>query len=149
MDEARGVRGIEGCGDLCQQVQRALGLQATVSLEGLAKVRALDVGHRQIQDPVVLAGPDCRDDVRMIETGGQLRFAQETLPKALVPRQLRSKHLQGDLVAAARLLGEVDGAHRALADQRHDPEAGHDRAGGHRRPHRLHRAWQARAGISS
>ena len=56
--------------------------------------------------------------------GGQLGLAQEPFPEALVGGQLRGQQLQGHPALQAQLLGEVDDAHAAAAQQRVDAVAG-------------------------
>ena len=60
--------------------------------------------------------------------GRELRLAQEALPEALVVRELGREQLERD-PPPVRVLGEVDGAHRALREQLTDPESADDAAG--------------------
>src|SRR5262249_28336189 len=76
------------------------------------------------------------------------RLAQETPTEALVTGHVRRQQLESQS-GAVLVFGEIHRAHRALADERQDPEAGHDRSGGHGRPHLRHRAWHPTDAISS
>ena len=64
------------------------------------------------------------------QAGGDRRLAQEAPPEAIVARQFVGEHLQRDPLAALLLLGQVDGATRALADELDDAVAREDRADG-------------------
>ena len=47
--------------------------------QALLEVAALHVAHRDVEQVVDLAGLVDRDDVRVVDRGGQLRLAQEAL----------------------------------------------------------------------
>jgi hypothetical protein len=66
--------------------------------------------------------------VRVVEACRDLGLAQEAAAEALVAGELGAEQLQRDAVSA-RVLGEVDGAHRALTDERLDAKARDDGAG--------------------
>ena len=89
----------------------------------LLEVAAGDVAHRDVELALVLAGVVDRDDVRMVERGGELRLAQEALSEAPVLGQLRCEQLEGDLAVERKVVGPVDDAHPAAAEQRLDPVA--------------------------
>ena len=78
--------------------------------------------------PVGLAGLVDRDHVGVVDRGGQPRLAQEPLAEALVRGQLRGQQLQRHPALQAQVLGQVDDAHAAAAEQRLDPVAGQHRA---------------------
>src|SRR5580765_1076475 len=86
--------------------------------------------------------------MRMIETPRELGFTQEALTEALVPRQLRSEQFQRHATPTRDLFGEIDGAHRPLADYRLHAEPGEHSSGENGSPHRLLQAWQATPSIS-
>ena len=104
------------------------GLSGAFALEDLAQVEPVDELHDEVEHPVVLAHRQGRDDVGLVERGGDLRLAQEPLAEALVLGEIRDQHLERDL-AALGILGQVDGTRRAAADQPHDPVAGDDAPG--------------------
>src|SRR5579884_3258488 len=90
---------------------------------GRSCVVPLHIRHRQIQRPILLTRGEGRDDVGVVEARSELGLPVETSAEALVVCELRPEQLQGDAAPGARLLGEVHGAHRALAYQRLDTEA--------------------------
>ena len=94
VDETRLVRRVERLGCLADEVDCARRLERPLLPEHLAKVRALDVLHRQVEATVVLTGYERRYDVRMIEARRQLGLAQEALPEAFVLRDLVAEQLQ-------------------------------------------------------
>src|SRR5262249_49172942 len=107
---------IKGLGDLPDQRYRSRGLEPPLILEKAPQVRAVDVLHRQVQNAVLLAGPDRADRVSAVEACREPRFTQEPLPEALMLRELRRQHFQCNPLATRRVLREVNGAHRALAE---------------------------------
>src|SRR5215210_1537799 len=84
VDEPRPMRCVERIGDLSDQVERSRGVEPLVTAEQFAQVRAFDVGHGQVEDSVLLPESQDPDDVRMLETRGDLRFPHESLTEALV-----------------------------------------------------------------
>jgi hypothetical protein len=93
MDQAQRVRGVERGGDLPAGVDRAVGAQAALLAQHGGEVGAVDVLHRQVQQPVDLAGVVDRDDVRVLEGGGDPRLALEALAEALRLGVLRGDDL--------------------------------------------------------
>ncbi len=96
---------IERLRDLCDEVERSLRREPVFAPEQLAQVRPLDVGHRQVEDAVLLSGGEGGDDVGMVEARRELCFAQEALTEALVPRQFRRESFSATrppLVSSAR-----------------------------------------------
>src|SRR5262245_28936543 len=75
MDQPGRVGGVQRLGDLRYKGDRALGLEPALAPEEIAKVRSLDIGHRQKEDAILFTRGDGRDDVRMVEPGCQLRLA--------------------------------------------------------------------------
>ena len=106
----------------------ALGLEPPFAAQQLAQVDAVDVRHREVEHAAVLARGERPHDVRVVERRGELRLAQEALPEPLVVRELGREQLQRDPLPV-RVLGEVDGAHRAAREQLPDPEPSDDAAG--------------------
>ena len=120
VDEALLVRRVERIGDLGEELDRASRLEGALLGEDLREVAALDVAHGEEEDAVLLARLEDRDDVRVVEGGGDLRLPQEALPETLVLRELGGDHLERDLAAEPGFLGAVDRAHAAAADERLD-----------------------------
>ena len=68
-------------------------------------------------------------DVRVIQTRRELGFAEEPPTETLVARQLRREKLECNAPSCSRLLGQVDAAHRSLAEERLHAKTGQDSAG--------------------
>ena len=110
--------------------------------------RIADVEHA-----VLVAGVEDRDDVRVVDRGGDHRLAPEALAEARVLGVLGQDQLEGDLALERELLGAVDDAHVAVADDLLDAAPGEDRAraGARRRAARsaAGRPWPAEAGAAA
>ena len=126
MDEAGGVGGVEGAGDLGQQVGRQARVERP-SLEPIVEVGALDVAHGQERGALGLTGLVDGDDVGVVDRGRQLRLAQEAGAERLVVCVFGGEQLEGHLAPELALLGEVDDAHAAAPQDALDairPEVG-------------------------
>ena len=123
MHEAARVSRIEGARHLGEEAGRIRRVETTVS-EAFLEVTPLHVAHSDEED--VLGRPSLidRDDVRMIDRRGELRFAQEAVPERLVLGESGSQQLERNPPLEPQILGQVDDAHAAQAEQRHDPIAG-------------------------
>ena len=123
MHEAACVGRIEGARHLGKDPGRIRRVEATV-LEAFLQVTPLHVAHGDEED--VLGRPSLidRDDVRMIDRRGQLRLAQEAVTERLVLGEAGSEQLERNPPLEPQILGQVDDAHAAQAEQRHDPIAG-------------------------
>ena len=128
VDEAESVGRVEGARDLSDEIDGAIGTQRALALEDLAQVEPVHEAHDEVEHPVLLAGCERRDDVRLLERGGDPRFAQEPLAEALVPRELGDQDLERDLLSL-RVLGEIHGPGRAAPDQPRDAIPGDDASG--------------------
>ncbi len=129
MDEPGLVCGVECARDLLHEVERAFRLESARAPQERAQVGAVDVGHGQVKGSVLLAGRECRHDVRVVEVRGELGLTEEPSAETLVARQLRRKKLHRDSSAGRRLLSQVDRPHRALAEERLQAKAGENCAG--------------------
>jgi hypothetical protein len=116
VDEPGAVRGVECAGDLADESDCTFRVEASLLAERLAQVGAVHVRHRQVEQAVILARGQHADDARVVEARGDLRLAQEALAEPLVAAELGREQLQRDALAAGPV-GEVDGAHRALAER--------------------------------
>ena len=79
---------LERSRDLRDEGDDLLRLQLAALLQPRLQVGAVDVAHRDVEDPVLAARLVDRDDVRMLERGGDLRLALEALAEVLVVAQL-------------------------------------------------------------
>ena len=116
MDQPGGMGGIERRGRLRDQGDGAVRFQSRLRSKEPLEIGALDVPHRDVQDAVGLAGVVDRDDVRMVEAGGDLGLADEALPERVVIGELGTEDLQRDLAAQSDVLGQVDDRHPSAAD---------------------------------
>ena len=62
----------------------------------------------------------------MVDRRRQLRLAQELLAERIVSGQTSGHHLERDPTLQAEVLGQIDRAHPAVAEQRLDAETGDD-----------------------
>ncbi len=127
MDQAGGVRDVEARTDVLDERDGALGLECTLATQQRAQVLAVDPLHRDVEEPLVFAGVEHRDDAWMLQQRGDLALPQETLAEPGVGCERRVEHLErhGPPVGIPR---EVDGPGGTLTKQRLDPVAGDVRA---------------------
>ena len=118
------VRCVQRLRDLLEKRNRAARLERAFRREQLPEVGALDVAHREEEGTVVFPRTEDRDDVRMVERRGDTRLVQEALPESVALRELGSDHLQRHPTPEAELLGAIDRAHSASADEPFDLVAG-------------------------
>ena len=78
---------------------------------------ALDEGHDVEQEAVGLARVEQRQDVGMLEIGGDLDLGQEALG-ADDGGELGAEHLDRDVAVVAQVVGEVDRRHAAAPSSR-------------------------------
>ncbi len=123
MHEAARVGRIEGARHLREDADRVRRVQ-TAALEALLQVTPLDVAHGDEEDVLGRPGLVDRDDVRMVDRRGQLRLAQEAVTERLVLGEAGSQQLERNPPLEPQILGQVDDAHAAQAEQRLDPIAG-------------------------
>jgi hypothetical protein len=123
VDEAVGVGGVQGGGDLSADRDGACRLGLALRPQQRLQVGAVDVAHHQVQLRVDLARVVDRDDVRVLERRRRLRLRQEARPEVLVPRELRDDQLEGHGPLQAAVVGAVDDAHPAAADKLLEPVA--------------------------
>ena len=123
MDEPARVGGVQGGCDLRGDRDRLLLGQRPLR-EQLFELGAVDEAHRDVQLAGDLAGVVDGDDVRVVDRGGQPRLAQEALAEALVLGELGGEDLQRHRPLECEVVGAVDDAHPAAADQRFQPVAG-------------------------
>jgi hypothetical protein len=120
MHEAALMGGVERLRDLTGDRHRPLGGQRCAVAHQGPQIEAVDVAHRDEQAAVELAGVIDRNHIGVIEARRQPRLAQEPLAEALVLREPRRQHLQGDRAVKPRIASEIHLAHAAPPDPRPD-----------------------------
>ena len=118
------VRRVERGGDLAEDVERDLRLEPGGAAQPLREVAALHPPHAQVRPPLVLAGLEDVDHVRVIERRQQAPLALEPRPERRIGRQRRRDQLQSDRALEQQVGGAVDDAHPARARLGLDPMAG-------------------------
>jgi len=114
VDQAGRVRGVQRRTHLrgdARDLGRLLG--ALIAQQG-ADIGPAHQLHRDVERALDVAGVVDRDDVGMVERGGQPRFAHETL--AEVAGQARREQLERHGPPQMHVLGAVDDAHPAAAE---------------------------------
>ena len=161
VQDARGLRGVEPADDVEHRGDRHGRRQRTLGGDAILQRAAGQQLHRDDRHAGDLLAAEDVDGVRMADRGGELSLAQE--PRAFVGvLQAAAQHLERDPSPALDVLGFVDLAHPAAAEQTADAirpprltvgELRHVRAA--RRPSRrarspsAHRpAWRASASRS-
>ena len=123
MHETARMGGIQGARHLRDDAGRVRRVQ-TAALQALLQVTPLDVAHGDEEEVLGRPGLVDRDDVRMVDRGGQLRLAQEAVTERLVLGEAGGQQLERNPPLEPQILGQVDDAHAAEAQQRLDPVAG-------------------------
>jgi hypothetical protein len=108
--------------DLPADADAALRFQRAVPKQRL-QVGAADQPHGDVELATDLPRVVDRDDVRMLERGGEARLAQEPLAERYVLRQLRREQLQRDVAIEGEVARAVDDAHSAAAKNFVEPVA--------------------------
>jgi hypothetical protein len=109
-----------GAGDLGQDRRRHPAIERPRG-EPRSKVGALDQAHGDEEHPIGLVGLVDGQDVGVVDGGRHLRLAQEPGAGLGIVAELGRDDLERHLAAQAGLLGEVDDAHPATADDGLDP----------------------------
>ena len=88
------------------------------------RVGPLDVVHRDPQLPLVFAAVVDADDVLVVQAGGQVGLAIETLAKFRILGQIAGQDLQGVAAGQPGMLGQIHVAHPAGAQPPNDGVSG-------------------------
>ena len=123
MYEAAPVGRIQCARHLREDSDRVRRVQTAAS-EPLFQVTPLDVAHGDEEEVVGRPSLVDRDDVRMVDRSGQLGLAQEAVTERFVLGEAGSQQLERNPPLEPQILGQVDDAHAAPAQQRLDPVAG-------------------------
>src|SRR2546425_760118 len=86
-------------------------------LKEVLERRPRDVLHHEVVEPALALDPIDRDDVRVVELGGGLRFLLEAAHHLLVLRHVRGEDLDRHLALQGEVVGEEHRGHPALAQQ--------------------------------
>ena len=123
VDHALRVRERERVGDLDQEPDGLVHRELALAGQAVAEALAVHVGHHVIEEALGLARIEQRQDVRMLEPGGDADLAREAV-RAEGRGELGAEHLDGDLAVVLQVVGQVDGGHAALAELALDPVGG-------------------------
>ena len=132
MDDARRVRGGQRIGRLREVVERPLQIAAT-RIDHLTQRFTPDQLHRDEVDHlpgtgVPLADFIDRQQVRMVQGRGRARLLNESRQAAGVPGERLRQDLNRDRAVKLGIVGAIDLAHAAAAQQRTDPVTAKGRA---------------------
>src|SRR5512144_1949322 len=116
MDDAAAMRVRERPRDLAQDARGVRWREWTARPESLAERLTLDVAHHEEDEAVGLADAMDRHDVRMRESRGRARLAEEPLARLRAAREVRRQHLDGDVAVELHVAREVDDSHPAAAE---------------------------------
>ena len=129
MDDAGGVGGVEGIGNLLSDGQRLRESQRTTAHSSVQAV-ALDELEHQGRCGAAQFNTVDRTDVRVIERGEESRLAFEACHAIGVQRELRRQDLQRDVAIERRVASAIYLAHPPGAEGREDLVGSEARAGG-------------------
>ena len=123
--EVVGVGRVQRSGHLVEDRQEIGDRQRPLLREHCAEGVPVDIPHDEVELAVGITGGVDRDDVRVVDRGGQLRLLGEAVPEHRILGQFGSDHLHRDVAAEADLPGPVDHGHTTPGDVRLDLEAAH------------------------
>ena len=103
-------------GDLTDDPDRIVQRELLLPLEPAPQRLPLDERHDVVQQPAGVARVVERQDIGVLEVGGDLDLAQEPVGPDR-SGQLRPEDLDGDLAAVPEVLGEEHRGHAAFAEQ--------------------------------
>ncbi len=126
------VRGIEGIADAADDLQTLIKRQGPAGdlLEPGFKVRPLYVAHSDMEAAVKRPRRIDRDHVGVVYRRSTARLVFEASPKYRVICPLGSNDLERDPPPETFVFGQIDRAHSAAAEQRHDSKLAQSVAGG-------------------
>jgi len=116
--DAEGVRLAERAEHVSHDAADADERERALLGEDVGHVLPVEVLHDEVEDPVL--GPpevDDRDARRVVEAARRAGLVVEARDRLVVREEVRVNHLHRDGAAEHRLLGAVDLAHAADADQ--------------------------------
>ena len=139
MNDAVIVGVLQGAAHLVGDAEGRVERELSLAPEPLAEGLAFDVGHHIPDQTRGLTGVVERQDMRVLQHGGDLDLAEEPVA-AQRGGELRLEDLERDQPVMLEVFGEEDDGHAAVAELALDPvavadgcgellEEGHDRAG--------------------
>ena len=108
------MRVAQRVGDLARDLERVVDRELALAVEALAEGLALDVGHDVVDQAIGLVGVVERQDVGVVQPGGDLDLAQEP-GGAHLRGQVGAEHLDRDLALVLEVVGQEDARHPALS----------------------------------
>ena len=111
MHEPARVRCGQRRGDLGDDARRATWLEPLLLREQRPEVGPLDEAHREVERTPLGARVEDRDDVRMIQRGGEAALALEARAEHAVAGEVGREHLQRDRPIERHVRRAVDDAH--------------------------------------
>ena len=115
VDDALAVGVVERARDLLRDGERLLEAELLLAIELVAERLAADEGQHVEEEAVGLARVDQREDVRVVEPGGDLDLGEEPLG-AEDGAELGAQDLERDFAIVLEVGGEVDRGHAAGAE---------------------------------
>ena len=109
------MSGVESSGDLGQDGEGRAGRWLTLPEAG-REIRPVDMTHGQEEGALDLARLVERDDVGMVDGGGDPRLTLEAGPEVGVAGQLVRQQLEGHVAPELALLGKVHDAHATATE---------------------------------
>src|SRR5215210_2096684 len=100
------VRGGERFGHFSRDPDRVANWKLALALQTSAERLSLHVRHHIVQQPIRVSGIQQREDMRMLQLGGRLDLAEETLTSQR-RRQLRMQDLDGYVAIMFDVLREI------------------------------------------
>jgi hypothetical protein len=113
VDEPTPMGGVERRGDRPEQAHGPIRSERTLVRDQRPQIVPTDVAHRDEEVLLDLARLVHRHDVRVFQTGLELRLAGEPRPERVVGGELRREDLDRDAATEPAVLREIDDAHPA------------------------------------
>ncbi len=113
VDHVAAVRVAQRIGHLACDPERVADRELAFPGEAVPQGLALDVGHDVVDQPIGLVRIVQRQDVRVVETSGDLNLAQES-GRSHIGGQLGAEHFHGYRALVLEVVGQEDSRHPAL-----------------------------------
>ena len=121
------VRVVERRGDIAQDAQAIVHLEGLLAGENGLERAAANQAHRVVGDRLAVANREDRNDVGMVELGGELCFTLEARVRFRRKHGIEREHLERHLTIERALLRAEDDPHAATPEQLHELEGVADR----------------------